>query len=402
MFLAIHAISDGAKGGYAERAYYSVSYQSQILEEYLDLHGANRNSRFHTIRYDVSGLKWVSKAISCLLLLKDGPSNYPTADRKWGQELLIGHVDVAIAYLQENFAALITQLEMSWTEAGMAAIEHSQGEIDVHPPLPVLPADLEDSYESDSLGDSKSPSPLYLTRFIRLYNRWDAEATKRLAATSAAEDFMKSFCTEAIARSFESRMHSLQSDYDSHIRNTSHELASPNLRQIRGAVSQSLHLLEAVTALTHLYERHRRHLHLSQVFSWDSLAAMIINHLVLPAYKCIESSIPVAESLLETLSPIECVEVRLPEGVEMHARPLSLIAGVVKHFGMEIEIECEGERANAASFMGMLVLIGSRPNCNRYKFFGCGAALNDIETLFELGLGELGLDKVTRALPYLK
>ena len=92
----------------------------------------------------------------------------------------------------------------------------------------------------------------------------------------------------------------------------------------------------------------------------------------------------------------------LLDGIEMHARPLSMIANVVKHHGLDVEIECAGRRANAASFMAMLVLIGSHPETRRYSFHGDRAALADIEQLFALGLGETGLDAVTEALPFLK
>jgi phosphotransferase system HPr-like phosphotransfer protein len=223
-----------------------------------------------------------------------------------------------------------------------------------------------------------------------------------MAADSNTSAFMKEYCTEAIARSFQSRVHNLQSDYDSHLRNSRQELASPELRKVRGAVSECLHLLEAVTALTHLYERHRHQPHLSKVLPWPALVALVVNHLILSAYKSLEVCMPLAQKLLNEISVSSSIEVSLLDEIEMHARPLSMIANMVKHHGLDVEIECSGQRANAASFMAMLVLIGSHPNTRTYIFHGEGAALSDIEQLFALGLGEIDLEAVTEAFPFLK
>ncbi|MGY8733437.1 MAG: hypothetical protein ACKVK0_14965, partial [Pirellulales bacterium] len=62
---------------YEERSLYAVFHEAGLLEDYLDLHGAASNKRFHLIREDVSGIKWVAQALSCLSLLKDGPHPYP-------------------------------------------------------------------------------------------------------------------------------------------------------------------------------------------------------------------------------------------------------------------------------------------------------------------------------------
>jgi hypothetical protein len=402
LFGALTVASVGVEDGYAERSLYSVSYEAQLLEDYLDRHGASHNKRFHLIRQDVSGIKWVSQALSCLLLIKHGPFSYPVADKDWSDKLLLSHVSASTSRLKEYLDNIVDSLNANWLTADLSLIAQPSAEIEIHPPLPVLPADRVDSREDELEGEHKSLTPRYLSRFIRLYKKWDVKATTRLTADSNAPAFMKKYCTEAIARSFQSKVHNLQSDYDSYLRNTKHELANPRLRQVRGAVSQCLHLLEAVTALTHLYERHRNQEHLTKVLPWEALIALIINHLVLPAYKCIETCIPLAEELLGELSSSGSINVSLPEGVEMHARPLSLIANVVKHHGLEVEIECDGEKANAASFMGMLVLVGSRPETREYRFYGDPGAINDIGKLFQLGLGEKGLEDVVEAFPYLK
>ena len=402
LFDAISVISSGCKTSYEERSLYAVYHEAGLLEDYLDLHGAASNKRFHLIREDVSGIKWIAQALSCLSLLKDGPNPYPSADADWSEQQLTNHVATSISRLNAYLDALFSQLSASWLEADLAIVSPKATEAEIHPPLPTLPSNLLGGEDEDSIGGDNSIASRYLSRFMRLFNSWDVAATTGLSDGSSAGVFMKKYCTEAIARSFQSRVHNLQSDYDSHLRNTPHELGIPQLRKVRGAVSECLHLLEAVTALTHLYERHHRHPHLSKVLPWPELVDVLANHLILSAYKSLGSCMPLAQELLNGLTVSSSTEVLLPDGIEMHARPLSMIANVVKHHGLDVEIECAGRRANAASFMAMLVLVGSHPGTRTYSFHGDRAALADIEQLFALGLGEKGLGAVTEAFPFLK
>jgi phosphotransferase system HPr-like phosphotransfer protein len=402
LFDAMNVINSINDVSYEERSLYAVYHEAGLLEDYLDLHGAASNKRFHLIREDVSGIKWVSQALSCLSLLKDGPHPYPAADSDWSQQQLNEHVDISISCLNEYLGNLFNQLSTSWLEADLSIVTPKATEAAIHPPLPTLPPNLLNDEDENSIGDDNNIASRYLSRFIRLFNSWDADTTKRMAADSNTSAFMKEYCTEAIARSFQSRVHNLQSDYDSHLRNSRQELASPELRKVRGAVSECLHLLEAVTALTHLYERHRHQPHLSKALPWPALVALVVNHLILSAYKSLEVCMPLAQKLLNEISVSSSIEVSLLDEIEMHARPLSMIANMVKHHGLDVEIECSGQRANAASFMAMLVLIGSHPNTRTYIFHGEGAALSDIEQLFALGLGEIDLEAVTEAFPFLK
>jgi len=402
LFDAISVVSSRHETSYEERSLYAVYHEAGLLEDYLDLYGAASNKRFHLIREDVSGIKWIAQALSCLSLLKDGPNPYPSADTDWSEQQLTNHVATSISRLNAYLDALFAQLSASWLEADLAIVSPKATEAAIHPPLPTLPSNLLGDEDEDSIEGDNSIASRYLSRFMRLFNSWDVAATTGLADGSSAGAFMKKYCTEAIARSFQSRVHNLQSDYDSHLRNTPHELGIPQLRKVRGAVSECLHLLEAVTALTHLYERHHHHPHLSKVLPWPELVDVLANHLILSAYKSLGSCMPLAQELLNGLTVSSSTEVSLPDGIEMHARPLSMIANVVKHHGLDVEIECAGRRANAASFMAMLVLVGSHPGTRTYSFHGDRAALADIEQLFALGLGEKGLGAVTEAFPFLK
>ena len=109
LFDAMNVINSINDVSYEERSLYAVFHEAGLLEDYLDLHGAASNKRFHLIREDVSGIKWVSQALSCLSLLKDGPHPYPAADSDWSQQQLNEHVDISISCLNEYLGNLFNQ-----------------------------------------------------------------------------------------------------------------------------------------------------------------------------------------------------------------------------------------------------------------------------------------------------
>ena len=230
LFDAISVVRDGRETGYEERSLYAVYHEAGLLEDYLDLHGAASNKRFHLIREDVSGIKWIAQALSCLSLLKDGPNPYPSADTDWSEQQLTKHVSTSTSRLNAYLDGLFTQLGASWLEAGLAIASPKTTEAAIHPPLPTLPPNLLGDEEEDGILGDNSIASRYLSRFMRLFNSWDVAATTGLVDGGDIGVFMKKYCAEAIARSFQSRVHNLQSDYDSHLRNTPQELAIPQLR----------------------------------------------------------------------------------------------------------------------------------------------------------------------------
>jgi len=87
--------------------------------------------------------------------------------------------------------------------------------------------------------------------------------------------------------------------------------------------------------------------------------------------------------------------------VLLHARPASLIVSIVNHHGVPVEVEIDGECANAGSIMQVMILAGSKVTARRVTFRGDVKPLRDLELLFGIGLGEKGLDDLPNELSYL-
>jgi phosphotransferase system HPr-like phosphotransfer protein len=274
----------------------------------------------------------------------------------------------------------------------------------------VLPANrLPEADERAEAGQKDSlPAARLVGRVIRTIEDWAPIHATTTDTDDERQAFMKELCSEATARDLESRVHNLQSEYDSTIRGSAEEKEQPALLKLRGAISQCLHLLEAVTALTHLYERHQVHQRhpatrrvLGHILNWENFLAKMIDHCLRPALASLEKSKDLAAGLLECLTTQAFKDLRIPHGITLHARPLSLIVGVTNHYGLPVEMEIGEGRASAASMMSMLMLCGSHLDAQSVRFHGDPAVLNDLQALFDARLGEDGMDALPGSLKYL-
>jgi phosphotransferase system HPr (HPr) family protein len=220
---------------------------------------------------------------------------------------------------------------------------------------------------------------------------------------------LQSGCTEQIARVFEATVHNLQSAYDTHLGNTKVERDDRRLRQLRGHISTALHLLEAVTHLTHFVERHESgqrtdvvDVPLSRLVDRDEVQDLILNKLMAGALVALRAGAPLAEELLPRYTDMSNLTVELPERLSLHARPASLIVAIVTYHGTPVSMEVEDSSANAASILEVMVLVGSNAESRVFRFNGDSKPLDDIRCLFEAGLGEDGLDKLPSQLSYLR
>lgn len=396
---------------WVERRLYTLYRKSTDLETFLDDHGAAANQTFFRVRELVAGTRWLAMTCSCLVHLRSRLGIYPPANAKWVEGSLTEHLHEAIDCFGGYLLKCAEALSKEWVNAGLSwNSQPPSSSQEILGPDFVLPANrLPEADERAEANQKDSlPAARVVGRVLRILSTWSPLASVATATHEERRAFMEDFCSEATARDFESRVHNLQSDYDSTIRGSKEEEQSPELLQVRGAISQCLHLLEAVTALAHFYERHEvRQRHpatrrvLEGIVNWEEFLDCMIRCCVLPALSSLLNAKRVSEELLDMLTTQEFKDLEIPRGVTLHARPLSLIVGIVHHYGLPIEIEIEEERASAASMMSMLVLCGSHLGATSIRFHGDPAVLRDLEALFEARLGEDGIDALPGSLKYL-
>ena len=378
------------------------------LEAFLDAHQARQNKAFFRIREIVALVRWLAAGTIPLLHLHSRLHLYSVPRVEWAKNELSPELRKAALELGEIIGKTLQGLRDEWVRCELAWPDGA--------------------LRMDSLGQGKRAKTLPKDRVSAAPEReWDS-AGARLAGTflTLAEgvapflahprpdavqirEFMQRFCTEEMARKAEARIHSFQSSYDTHVAGSAEEENHPSLETLRGLGSMALHFSEMVTALTHLYERHDfydRQGESRQVFramvGEDKICSIIVNYGIKNGWECMNEGIPIAKELISALTLQGEVELELPEGVQLHARPLSLFAHIAQKHGTPLTMVLGGESANAASIMQMLILAGSHTKYRKVTFVGDQAPLKDIQSLFEARLGEDGMEDFPTHLGYLR
>lgn len=381
------------------------------VESFLDAHGARRNEAFFRSREVLAIVRWLSAGLSSLVHLYGRLPSYEVANEAWVEETLAPQVRDAALRQGEILQRALQGLQAEWLRAKVAWPE---GELQVEQLAPLaglvqLPNDRLAQIDAADPQAGGAQGARTASRFLSLSKAWTSEATSPIEGLDALRTFMENFCTEEIARRYEARVHNLQSSYDTRVSGTQEESDHPDLKVLRGTASLVLHLLENVTALTHLYERHdiyeragESRALFDELVPEEALLQVIVNDGVVAAYACLRQAEPIARALLDQLVETVEVPVSVPDGVTMHARPLSLIVGVVQKYGTPVELEVAGQTCSAASMMQMLVLVGSYPQERDYLLRGDPRPLDDLKLLFANRLGEDGCDGFPEQIAYLR
>jgi len=389
----------------------TLAREALALEQFLDAHGARANQEFFPLRKSVACTLWLSEALSCLVHLRGRLEVYPSADDFWTQRRLPEALKETVIGLSEILLKTLEILKIQWVKAGCEWVFEAPKEpIRTAKQTRLLVADrtrLEDLNAANQAPHSL-PAARLAYRYLGFFHSWTINDAKGLEETEGLIQFLEEFCKERTVRSFKARAHNWQSDYDSMVLGSSEEDKWPELGCLRGAMSQALHFLEAMVALSHVFERHRPGLATpdcdptSVILESKPFLTLFVEGCVLAAYRSLEVGVDSAKTLLSVLVEETYIFAKLPDGVQLHARPLSLLVRLTQHHGLPISMSSEGVVASTDSLMQLLLLSGQRPNTREFRFDGDAAVLEDIALLFEANLGEGGIDTLPEELSYLK
>lgn len=392
-----------------KKHYFQLINEADALESFLDDFGASNNQTFSHLRDLVGSLRWFAHSGYSLahhvrrLDAYGTSSNFPRKERDQAHES-VAHAGACIGSCG---AKLLTRLIAEARDLGLDVPTDTYRERDFSPV--VARRQLPRNVGQTELVNEEQRIAEVATNYLRAYDTLAEIGVRKIEDPDTRATFLSEHCAEDQARVYESTVHNLQSMYDTHIANTVLEAEDHRLPRIRGCVSASLHLLEAVTYLTHFIERHEtpgrdegRQGGVSKLVKRDQVQDIILNDLLFWASRYIQSGADTARSLLPSYTNVLSLEVRLPEHVSLHARPVALIVGIVNRFGTPVEMEVGGLVANASSILKMLMLVGSNPEERAFIFRGDERPLRDIRLLFEHGLGEKGLDALPPELDYLR
>lgn len=407
LFRLAEALRARADAEWTRRHFFQLVSEADAVEVFLDDFGARHNRSFAYLRELVASLRGFALAgfsIAHLVVRLDGYPNVLSAGEAASSS---DSVRRAQAYLVRVVRVLLAAVEEESRSHGVAL------------PSETFP---EDRWASDvprrklarnmgqgELASDEQKTAEIASKFVEAARVFQELGIRRIANEHERESWLQRHVSEERARSLEASVHNLQSAYDTWVKGTSIEAADARLQTLRGHASAALHLMEAVTQLTHFVERHERTARddasarrIAGLVSKAEARDVTLNHLLVHAATFLQRGRSVAEDLLPSYTNFQEIEVDLQRDIVLHARPAALIVSIVQRYGTPVEFEADGERCNAGSILEMMVTVGSNPDVRRFRFRGDERPLKDIRLLFQNALGENGLDALPAELAYLR
>jgi hypothetical protein len=404
-----NTLLERSAAGWTKRDYYQLATEAESLESFLDDYGAKFNRTYSLLRELIASARWLALAGFSVSHLETRFDTYGLSRALDGAELeeATGSLASTRAFLAQAIGALLARtreqmlaLDLTWPDDRLADHQFTAAATKRRLPRNIGQEELTD--ESQRIAEIAS-------KYLAACSVLDALNLRRIQDPEERRRRLGAICREEQARVVEATVHNLQSAYDTYIKNTVVESRDERLAHLRGHVSGALHLLEAVTFLTHFVERHERGVRgedaeqvIQTIVERARVQELILNHLLHWANAFLQRGRPMAEELLPSYTNVQELLVELPESLRLHARPAALIVNIVGRYGTPVEMEVDGKRCNAGSILELLVTVGSHPDARRYLFRGDVHPLRDIGQLFEHGLGEDGLDNLPNGLHYLK
>jgi hypothetical protein len=337
---------------FTKRFYGNVTTQARILEDFLDDYGAKNNRTWVYFRELVASARYMGY---CSYMLQHVRNRYALYDVKNSKEKAF--LD-RTAMTQEFFNTAIKNVFRAicdeGTRLGLAIPEDRLKEEDFLDVASnkMLPHNLGEDFSSREEENVVKIASEYLN-IMRdhedlLFDRY--HTPQEIAA------LIPEYLSEEKLRRFELRVHSLQSLYDTYLKNTKIETIHPSLNSMRGFISVALHLAEMATALIHFYERHESELRqekvrasIEQIIDKEMILDCIVNYCLLYCFKHLTRGVTLAQSFLKSFVVIDSIKVPIPTYMGFHVRPATMVMKIVKHYGSEVLMQIDSEAYDAGS-----------------------------------------------------
>lgn len=387
----------------------AIEDQAHDVETFLDDYDARSNKTFATITEYIAcarGFAEIDRTIQHVMLRF---SSYHAARASSFDDEFLSEASRTLVFADTSLRALLaaTAREASRVVGGLAARrQRARAEPVERAPRFHLPHDID---ELAAMNERDKIAELASTYLTHKHTLDQLSECKRIGDVADLRRYILDVSDEEQCRFFQTKIHNLQSKYDTFIKATEAEQSDPDLRRFRGYISISLHLIECMTQLVHFYERHENDVREEQVK--NRIAALIDKDVVLDravnfclyyTHVYLNEGAPLAERLVARYTSQEKLVVELPDGVNIHIRPASLIAEVVKYHATPVKITIGNDTRYAGSPLDILMAAGANSAERTITFAGDRRPLQDLKRLFEHRLGEDGLTRLPRQLSYLR
>lgn len=399
-------------GVISKRLYAALIANSQLLEDFLDFHGAKNNSDWYFFRELSAAVRHLSLASYSQKHILNRLIFYDLVDmenfRREGEE--------TASFLTNTLRKLAPVII---GEARRLGIPEPAESIDIASFPEVITGDLLDyNIDDDNRDQQKKHIVNIASEFIRIAKNLDQFRFYEPYGIAEIRAIVPDKINEVEFRRFEMLVHNLQSSFDTYVIHGGYRFGNRKLKQLRGNFSAVFHLLQIMGRLLHFYERHLYDAgykniyklvqdHLASLVDAEALLERTINYGLYYTCHFLNIGTKLAGEILNENIERGSIAVGIPVKLGFHSRPSLMVAKIVQHYGGQVEMVVGDARFDASSVLDIQWAGGKiqKEALTQVAFEGDIRALKDIETLAAVNYGEDSMGKgvpLPKELKYLK
>jgi phosphotransferase system HPr-like phosphotransfer protein len=401
-------LASGSLPSYAftKKLYSKLVGASQVLEDYLDFHGAKNNKEWYFYRELTAAVRHLSlggysqKHILNRLIFYDlsDCDEFREAGKKTANFLNEALIKLSPVILAEACRLGIEMPEEGFGPEDFPGITTSE----------MLPYSIDD----EAKHVQKKNIVKIASEFLSVAGRFDQLGFYEPHTTEKIGQLVPAKVNEVEIRRFEMVVHSLQSSFDTYVIHGGFRFGDRKLKSLRSYFSVVFHLMQLMGRLLHFYERHLYEAGYKNTYKQvqDRMAALVDPEILLSCtinyglfYAChfLSTGKDVAREILNENVEKGKIQVGIPVQLGFHSRPSLLVAKIVQHYGGPVELVVENDRFDAGSVLDIQWAGGKiqKEKITQVQFQGDVRALKDIEILAGVNYGEDTMGKGV-ALPH--
>ncbi|MBU0969631.1 MAG: HPr family phosphocarrier protein [Proteobacteria bacterium] len=383
---------------FTKKLYSKLITTSHILEDFLDFHGAKKNKEWVFYRELSASVRHLSLAcysqrhlLNRFKFYRLESSHKEMFKREAMDTLRIiqDSLKLAVPVILEEARRLdITIPKTGYDLSYFPGISSSQH----------LDHNIDDFNAKDQQKENLTRIASEFLEVIKdfeqfsFYERYDLKEINRLVPGKI---------NEVIIRSYEMRIHNIQSSFDSYVVNSESSSDNIILDQLRSHFSIVFHILQVMGRLLHFYERHLYDIGfkdvyknisvaLSELIDRDVLLDRAVNFCLFYAAKFLSSGKEVAFQIINENMETSTIHVGIPKDRGFHSRPSLLVAKIVQHYGGEVKLQVGEDFFDASSVLDIQWAGGKikKEEIEIVAFTGDSRALDDLVILASVNYGE--------------
>jgi phosphotransferase system HPr-like phosphotransfer protein len=403
---------DSPKYLFTKKLFSTLIGSSQVLEDFLDFHGAKNSSDWYFYRELAAAVRHLSLGGYCQTHISNRLIFYDLKDSETFEvqgTKTLHFLRSALIHLAPVILAEARRLEIPIPEDeyGMADF----------PGVTTSEQLAYDIYDTNKDLQKKNIIKI-ASELIQIAGQFDSLGLFEPVDIEEIRRMVPDKVNEVEIRRFEMLVHNLQSSFDTYVIHGGYRYGDRKLKALRGHFSVVFHLLQMIGRMLHFYERHLHEAGYKSIYKQvqDRLAALVdpaqlldrtINYGLYWVCVYLNNGRRLAREVMNENIERGRIEVGIPQKLGFHSRPSLLVAKVVQHYGGQVELVVGEDSFDAGSVLDLQWAGGkiNKEGITRVTFEGDVRALADIEILASVNYGEDSMGKgipLPKALDYLR